>query len=369
MYVERHISSIVLATLLLLATACSKSGPDVPTSPEDDSWKELTGDRPIVFKTNVAQTKATTPLPTSSNFRVFAFYQQGVLDPDPEEHYTGAWEDLDLKNWTPNFMYDEDVTYDAGSSRWTYSPVKYWPNNEENTLTFWAYSPYYASGLTLRKHATGDAYGNTIPGIPDIQFTTDGTRDLLISDIDQDLSYRGGAPADGVVSLLFHHAMCWVDFTVLKNDPGDEYDIVLKSLTIEELYPTSTYRLGSKYGWLSASGTPGDITVYNDSGIDLSKDTPTSLPLSGQILPMPQQLKRTVHAPVLHVVYTFKLRGSSDEPATYDCTYLLGDAHTRWEEEKHYTYNLRISPGVKILFTAQVEDWESEQNGYFVVNE
>lgn len=355
---------IMLAVLAVVSCAKVQE-----TTGDDDPWAPLVGDKPIVFSTGVAQTKASA-LSHESNFRVFGFYQQGNIDPDPEEHYTGAWEDLAIKQWTPNFMYDEAVTYDEGKGYWTYTPVKYWPNNEENTLTFWAYSPYYADGLTLRKHETGDDYGNTIPGIPDILFTTDGTRDLLVSDLAQDLSYRGGDPADGVVDLLFHHAMCKVDFRVLKNDPDNRYEIVLKSIAIENLYSTATHRQDSEGSrWLFATGPIRSISVYsNDTGKTISKDVATDLPESGQILPMPQQLKRTLNAPVLHVVYTFKLAGSGGEPVEYDCTYPLGDAHTRWEKEKHYTYTIRISPGVPILFTAEVEDWGSEQSGYFVVN-
>lgn len=55
-------------------------------------------------------------------------------------------------NPNPNFMYNEQVTYEAASTRWSYAPVKYWPNGEGNAsgnsgdrpdhLTFFAYAPY-----------------------------------------------------------------------------------------------------------------------------------------------------------------------------------------------------------------------------------
>lgn len=49
---------------------------------------------------------------------------------------------------TPNFMYNQQVTY--ASSKWGYNPVKYWPNeygtaavsDETDKLTFFAYAPY-----------------------------------------------------------------------------------------------------------------------------------------------------------------------------------------------------------------------------------
>lgn len=52
----------------------------------------------------------------------------------------------------PNFMYNEKVSYDAATARWSYEPVKYWPNGEGelagttgalvNHLSFFAYAPY-----------------------------------------------------------------------------------------------------------------------------------------------------------------------------------------------------------------------------------
>ena len=55
-------------------------------------------------------------------------------------------------NVNPNFMYNQEVSYDAATSRWSYEPVKYWPNGEGelagttgaqvNHLSFFAYAPY-----------------------------------------------------------------------------------------------------------------------------------------------------------------------------------------------------------------------------------
>ena len=58
---------------------------------------------------------------------------------------------------TTNFMWNEHVTY--SSSAWSYSPLKYWPNETDNDsqsanaesdhidrLSFFAYAPYVATG-------------------------------------------------------------------------------------------------------------------------------------------------------------------------------------------------------------------------------
>jgi len=69
-------------------------------------------------------------------------------------------------NKTPNFMYNEKLTWAAGKNNWDYSPVKYWPNGvdaantpndpsntakEKTTqqkLSFFAYAPYVSATTT-----------------------------------------------------------------------------------------------------------------------------------------------------------------------------------------------------------------------------
>lgn len=344
--------------------SCGKNNPQGG----DDPWEPLTGDTPISFTTDIAPETKTEPLSDiNDNFRVFAFYQPGVIGGAP-----GAW-NWDPLVWTSSFMYDQAVTYDT--DHWTYSPVKYWPNNEENTLTFWAYSPYYGDVniLKLRQTNSSDAYGNNIPGIPWVMFTTDGRRDLLISDLTENQSYRGGDPA--TVTLIFHHTMCWVDFSVLKVDPEDEYDMYVKHISIEDIFFTAVHTQTSESsGWSNLSGNTGSITVYDSDadGVELDKTDPVTFPTdpADKVLPLPQRLRSTAsNTPVLHVVYTFKLKNADGDPAEYDCYYPIGKVQTRWEQGKHYTYSIRISPGSPIQFTATVENWDSEQNGYFNVND
>lgn len=51
---------------------------------------------------------------------------------------------------TPNFMYNQKVTFDDGKSEWVYEPVKYWPNEygdaaiseDVDRVSFFAYAPH-----------------------------------------------------------------------------------------------------------------------------------------------------------------------------------------------------------------------------------
>lgn len=68
-------------------------------------------------------------------FGIFAYYTAG--------------EKYDIKA-TPNFMYNQQVKWDATKTKWTYEPVKYWPNefgNGANSddidyVTFFSYAPW-----------------------------------------------------------------------------------------------------------------------------------------------------------------------------------------------------------------------------------
>ena len=56
----------------------------------------------------------------------------------------------DPQNSEPNFMYNQRVTWNTDENKWTYDPVKYWPNefgenavsNDIDYVSFFAYAPY-----------------------------------------------------------------------------------------------------------------------------------------------------------------------------------------------------------------------------------
>ena len=143
-----------LLTGALLA-GCSSS--DLETTYE----KEVLQHRQIPvefgsFLGNAANTRAgevgeltTTALQatTSQGFGVFAYYTNGNGTTD------GSYVASGDNGSQPNFMYNEQVTYDAAATKWTYSPIKYWPNEfqtsgtggtaeHKDKLSFFAYAPW-----------------------------------------------------------------------------------------------------------------------------------------------------------------------------------------------------------------------------------
>lgn len=74
--------------------------------------------------------KVTDTEVLKNGFGVFAYYTKTI-------NFSGESE-------TPNFMFNQKVTgaTSGESTTWTYDPVKYWPNQANEMVSFFAYAPY-----------------------------------------------------------------------------------------------------------------------------------------------------------------------------------------------------------------------------------
>lgn len=232
--------------VVMLLTACSGSDEAVTETPVTPNNSKNVA---VTFNTYVqsgnTQTRATYPSEAaigsidlnhlkSTGFGVFSQHTSNT-----------EWASYTDKSTTPfNFMWNQQVTWD-GTSAWTYSPVKYWPNDnkpadkagatgsqDHSYLSFFAYAPY---ALTTNLPATGhnDA---TADGIVELSvnsteanasylyyrtsleepFGIDKSVDLLWATA-QDLykmKLSGEGYVDGRVSLNFKHALTKLDINV-----------------------------------------------------------------------------------------------------------------------------------------------------------
>lgn len=207
-------------------------------------------------------------------------------------------------NFTPNFMYNQNVKGNGdGSSAataWTYSPVKYWPNeystsaalsDQVDKLTFFAYAPYVATASVGTEGITGFS-ANNATGDPTVAFKVpaadDEQIDLLWADqtssntqnlIKQEL--------DGNVHFCFKHALsnlalypiAVVNASSIPASTGTDVDaaaaITVNSITVSGTF-NQTGTLNLRTGaWTSAPAgsaqtvtytpaTPLDVTDIND---------------------------------------------------------------------------------------------------------
>ena len=217
------------------------------------------------------------------------------------------------QTYVPNFMYNTHVTYDSGSSAWTYSPLMYWPNeygsnatsDDEDKVSFFAYAPYVAHASAAAGSVTGDATSgitgfsrNTTTGDPLVKYITafGGTPvDLcwgVVGDSDTGTtdwtrtqggtqSFANGKPwldverpsgltaATGAVKFNFRHALAKLavkidaDADVTTHGSGDAIDtktrIYVRSISFTGIATKGALNLNNSTAgvaqWLDYSGT------------------------------------------------------------------------------------------------------------------
>jgi len=279
------------------------------------------------------------PLESRTTFGVFAFYQPGTPGAP------GAWNG----SRTPDFMFNVPVYYDG--SAYTYSPVRFWPARQ-NTLSFWAYCPYEENPDFIRS-GRSEAYTSTTPGVPDIRFSvSDGTVDLMTSDILKSLT-----SAVGTVQFTFHHALSLIDIRVNKQDPESKFTVKLKSVRLDGLYLTG--KLNNSSGWGSLADD-GSFTVF--SGNKVLAETPSYDALDGVML-IPQNLER--EDAKLRVEFSLTPVGGGTERTAASEVLLsevFEDSSAVWEKNKHYTLTLTIAPDDPIAFSVEWSDWGDVYN-------
>ena len=124
-------------------------------------------------------------------------------------HYTGTTA-YATPTTTPNFMYNQQVKF--ADSKWGYTPVKYWPNNTGDLVSFFAYAPYGNTNIDVANAAVGD---------PALTFTVNGTvKDQ--ADLVWGVNETGGLPflnqtkqsITGDIKFTFKHALARIGFNV-----------------------------------------------------------------------------------------------------------------------------------------------------------
>lgn len=191
-----------------VAALCSCSNNEVMEAPESLQTPVTFGTyvgnsvngRAAVIDNDGLQTGTNTDRENvAKDFGVFGYYTS-----------TSFWQTTDR----PNFMYNEQVTYNA--SNWEYAPLKYWPNNTDDKVSFFAYAPY-SSGSD---NNISMAPVNTMTE-PKISFTVNNTVQSQTDLLYAEQSAASGNTFDlekqnttAKVSFNFKHALARIGFTV-----------------------------------------------------------------------------------------------------------------------------------------------------------
>lgn len=235
---------------LLLATACTTDGEEGAESPSV----------PLVFSTTVdAQTRGgALTTDNLSSAGVFAYFTNGAFDASTAK---------------PNFMYNQKLEKSGGA--WTYSPLKYWPNNENDRITFVAYAPYVDEATPGGSNLSFT--GLAAAGYPVLTYTVPAKEadqtDLLAAAPLKDRYYS--AVTGSSIKLDMQHALTKVTFKVKS---GDKYAKKVTSLSVKAAAKGELHYKDGGFEWKNISGsceyTPTDATV-NFAATDAGRDIAT----------------------------------------------------------------------------------------------
>ena len=340
------------AVLVLLAAGCERI--DVTGTAGEPVPMLFSTYSPRTTKADDSYTiPGQTTLPVNSSFGVFAYYQEGDVEHGTIAHWEGDSWHTD-GDWTPNFMFDQEVKYTG--SAYNYSPIRYWPTNIENTISFWAYYPYVAyrpdnSRALKLYNSLGGAYDASSTGLPaSLSFTVqpDATdqQDLMFDTFaSTDKTYLNCAPTPGVVPLTFRHALSLVRFSFGPLPEG--VTITVTDMTINNLYMSGsltdlTPATEGAYAW----------TVTGDRGSATCSETNLSSYTAAFIL-MPQSLEDATPANEPELSITFNMTTAAadgGDPIQYSGN--TGTAKLKYiDNDNHANDILAFAPGKSYLYT------------------
>ncbi len=356
--------------LMLLLTACTADD-TVPTSAGGrgavcfDTYVPT----PAVSATRVAAAyDADGGIPSGGSIGVYAYYHDNST-------WAADWA-AEPRRTRPNFMLNQQATNATPGSFYTYAPVKYWPNDGGDKVSFVAYYPYTnaanaaATGITpqLAEDAAAlPSYAFTV------QTATSDQVDFLVSTLLSDLpngtvavmpsqaADRSQLTTTDRVRFRLYHATSKVIVSVVVSDELRErlVSFTASNIRIAGLHDSGTlaYTDGNTFAW---SAQTGSQTYAFERGVPQLL-LPQTL-ADGVRLTMDYSLTfntdGTVYRydgsgqPVAIDQYTYTTTGASVQLNSVPA----GAPITEWLPNHVYHYIIRLGAD-SIEFTGQVAEW------------
>ena len=375
--------TLLAGCLLILLSACTNEAPVPTTTTEVISFSAYTS-QPL------SQTRANdiTAIPDGGSFGVYAIYHNNSTWAEEYDTYSALGSVALNTLLVPNFMKNQQVSYDGDNNAYIYSPLKYWPNTSTDKLSFMAYYPYSEGTDDRNRLGFSTGFLNGLPYIAatvkkdDVTNTTKDQVDILMSDMLADLpdgtmavtpgapDSREGLTINDRVHFYFRHALTKVTFCFIVQ-PDIREDVA--NLTVNSINITNIYNNANLIPSYDPS-TKETTFAWEGHTID-HKDNYTFHPNESQLM-MPQTLRADADLTVSYTLtlksygtsYEYDASGKPVETPTYTYsrnatialnTLCIKDTTTpvtAWQANTHYIYTFRI--GAKgIAFDAQVVDW------------
>jgi hypothetical protein len=190
-------------------------------------------------------------------FGVFAYYT------DNSDYVEGTS--------TPNFMFNQFVRWDG--SAWVYSPLKYWPNDADDRLSFFAYAAHSLNGNV--SVATG--FNKNTASAPAVKYT-------LANDLTDHVDLMWATPVmnqtnqaiAGNVKFTFNHALSRIGFKAVavideingentgdvdNTDPHGKEVAPGTTITIDEIVLTGDFHKGGTLSLIDGAWAKDDLAT------------------------------------------------------------------------------------------------------------
>ena len=259
MTTPNRLTSLMRATMLfVLLSFVSCSDQDIATVDEyvsfeiadSDDWTQLTRGAELTIDE------------LRKGFGVFAFYTE-------DDSWAVA------QATSPNFMNNQKVTGTAGESGtvWGYSPLKYWPNNPDDKVSFFAYAPYIESQTAVGSKLPFKV-ATDVDNQVDLSWSTSNTTDL-------DRNTKK-------VTFNFNHALARIGFTVKMSEEGSntlpkDVKIIVEEVSVGKFYSEGKLDLSANTATWSDMNAEQMFSIDADNfvgenadGFVLTKDNTTS---------------------------------------------------------------------------------------------
>lgn len=323
-------ATVLGGCILLLAALCATA---CTTDNEEAALRAV----PLTFSTSVdTQTRAATDLTTDNltSVGVFACFTQG---------------DFNAGTATPNFMYNQELKKEAAA--WTYSPLKYWPNNENDKISFFAYAPRNAAGVTL--------CSNTNTGFPYLDYTVPTAEadqtDLLAATPLMNQSYSSNPTAPGSIKFTMKHALTKVSIYAKSSDLSAGKKVV-NSLSVTA--PKSGKLTYKADGFSWSASTDKSTYIATNTDVTIATATADETVLLGTFYLIPERTSSS-----LNITYTVTGSISDNVNLPTDKPVITGQAFPDtydWLPGASIAYTINIArTGIEIVAESSSMEWTS----------
>ena len=252
------------------------------------------------------------------------------------------------ESFDANLFNNQKVTYDNTNSKWTYSPLKFWPS--DGHIDFLAYAPYDVKNTTLTDGSKINDFtvSETIADQTDLLWTN------ATSQITADITKKK-------VNFQFHHALSRLGYTVkLTGDYSSNATFTLKKITLAGS-ADETKKAFYKKGTIDLSKTPSSEGLWTNLSSDkqnfpwvssdkLLSNAETKNPDNEYLFVIPQNFD--TGSDELYVIVEYTINYTDGTPSVKNTVYK--QIKKDFKQGKAYMLNLTL--GLPIEFDVNVTD-------------